>query len=75
MEKQNNMEKQIKIEVHAPHPGALVQEEFLVVKVEGALTPRVGARIKESELKKLCADSRILVTQTGVFGSPRRFRA
>jgi hypothetical protein len=65
------MDKKVKIEVHAPHYTKDC-DTFVVVRVEGALSPRVGDRIEESELSKLGMDRNTTVTQTGVWGAPRR---
>jgi hypothetical protein len=65
------MEKKVKIEVHAPH----VKQDsnlFLVVRVEGSHKPRVGTKIVSTDLEKMCDDPQFVITQTGVWGSPRR---
>lgn len=72
IESENKMEKKIKIDVHVPHWQKANQDQFLVVRVEGALSPRVGSYLTEAELLMKCEDSQCQVTQTGVWGSPRR---
>lgn len=68
------MDKKIKIDVHAPHH-TLNIDEFVIVRVEGALSPRVGDRLRASELEDLMKPKfgrNIIVVQTGVWGSPRK---
>lgn len=65
------MVRQVKIDVHAPHPSNR-SKDFLVVRVEGSINPRVGDRMTEESVQSLIERHDHTVTQTGVWGSPKR---